>query len=366
MKAAVLFEAPGKFLIENVSIDKPGPHEVVVRVAATGLCHSDLHILNGSLRLPASFLPFPAVLGHEGAGVVEAVGSEVTYLRAGDHVVAFSAGFCGKCEWCFSDRPTLCQQNGLQRANDDRPRLRLANGTACAQFVSLGTFGEEMLVHENSLVKIDAGIPLDRAVLVGCAVSTGVGAVIRTAKVPPGANVAIVGCGGIGLNCIQGALIAGANRIVGIDINDGKLAMAKQFGATDVINSSEGDAVEQLLALLPGRGGVDHSFEALGLKQTCEVAYSVLRPGGTATMIGVGEGSFEIPISDASREKRVQGSRMGSMHFRRDLPYLLDLYLAGRLMLDELVTRRISLEEINEGYDAITGGATARSIVVFD
>ncbi len=307
------------------------------------------------------------MLGHEGAGVVEAVGPEVTYVRPGDHVISYPAAFCGLCGYCLSGRPTLCSgQASLQRGEGEQPRLRLADGRAAVQFTGLATFAEQMLVHENALVKIDPGIPLDRAALVGCGVPTGVGAVIRTARVPAGATVAVVGCGGIGLNVIQGAVLAGASRIIAIDINDGKLERARQFGATDVINNSAGDAAGQLDDLLPGAGGVDYSFEALGLKQTLELAFALLRPGGTATMIGVAAGTFEIPAGLLLRERKVQGSLMGSMRFRTDLPYLLGLYQQGRLKLDELVSSRITLAEINEGYAAISNGSIARSVVVFN
>jgi S-(hydroxymethyl)glutathione dehydrogenase/alcohol dehydrogenase len=361
VQAAVLFESPGALTIEDLRVDRPGPHEVLLRVAATGLCHSDLHYLDRHYPLEG-----PTVMGHEGAGVVEAVGSDVTYVKPGDHVISFPVGFCGHCEFCQAGRPTLCSQEGLRRTPGGEPRLRLANGDPCVQFVGLATFAEQMLVHERALVKIDPDIPLDRAALVGCAVPTGVGAVIRTAKVPPGANVAVIGCGGVGLNCIQGAVIAGANRIVAIDINDGKLALARQFGATDLINNSGGDAVDQLNDILPGTGGVDYSFEAIGLKQTYELAFAILRTGGTATLIGVPSGSIELPAGAFLRERRVQGSLMGSVRFRQDLPYFLDLYLAGRLKLEELVSSRIPLERINEGYKAITDGSVARSVVVFD
>ncbi|HVA43854.1 MAG TPA: Zn-dependent alcohol dehydrogenase [Acidimicrobiales bacterium] len=361
MKAAVLHHSPGELSIEDVSLDKPGPREVLVRVAATGLCHSDLHYLERAYELKG-----PMILGHEGAGRVEAVGSDVTYVRPGDHVIAYLAGFCGSCEWCLAGRMTLCPRVGLSRGNDEAPRIRLSDGRPCLQFAGLSTFAEEMLIHENTVVKIDPDIPLDRAALVGCAVPTGVGAVIRTAKVTPGATVAVIGCGGVGLNCIQGAVIAGARRIVAIDINDGKLATARDFGATDTINNSDGTALEQLDACLPGEGGVDYSFEALGSAQTYELAFSILRPGGTATVIGVASGTFTLPTGPFLAERRIQGCIMGSVRFRQDLPYLLDLYRAGRLKLDELVSKRIPLEQINEGYAAISDGSVARSVVVFD
>jgi S-(hydroxymethyl)glutathione dehydrogenase/alcohol dehydrogenase len=360
MKAAVLFESPGVLQMEDVSVDKPRPREVLVRVKATGLCHSDLHFLHRPTALEG-----PTVLGHEAAGFVEAVGSDVTYVRPGDHVISFPTAFCGQCEWCLSGRPTLCQRVGLTRQAGDE-RLRLQDGAPCIQFSGLGTFAEQMLVHENSLVKVSEEVPFDRAALLGCAVPTGVGAVIRTAKVPPGATVAVIGCGGIGLNCIQGALLAGASRIVAIDINDGKLRRAVEFGATDIIDNSNGDAVEQLRDLIPGADGVDYSFEATGLPQTYELAFEVLRIGGTATVLGIASGNITLPAAAFLRERTFQGSMMGSVRFRQDLPYLLELYLAGRLKLDELVTNHIALEDINEGYRTISEGSTARSIVVFD
>jgi S-(hydroxymethyl)glutathione dehydrogenase / alcohol dehydrogenase len=361
MKAAVLFTSPGQLSIEDVQVDTPHKREVLVRLVATGLCHSDLHYLEREYPWPS-----PMVLGHEGAGVVEAVGADVTYVRPGDHVISLPLGFCGQCEWCLSGRPALCDQDNLARGAGEPPRLRLADGAECLQFSGLSTFAEQMLVHENMLVKIDNEIPLDLAALLGCGVPTGVGAVIRTAQVPPGANVAVIGCGGIGLNCIQGAVIAGADRVIAIDINAGKLDRAREFGATDVIDNTAGDAAEQLRDLLPGSGGVDYSFEALGLPATYELAFALLRPGGTATMIGVAEGTIQLPAGAfVGGELRIQGSRLGSIRARQDIPYLLDLYAAGRLKLDELVSNRICLDQINEGYAAIGNGSIARSVVVF-
>lgn len=361
MKAAILYASPGSLTIEDVWIDKPAPSEVLVQVGATGLCHSDLHYLEN--KYPMSN---PIILGHEAAGIVEAVGQQVSYVKPGDHVIAFSRASCGRCEWCLSDRPTLCLQGGLARNTNESPRVRVKDGRSAIQFTGLGTFAEQMLVHQNSLVKIDSDIPFDRAALVGCAVPAGVGAVLRTAKVRTGATVAVIGCGGIGLNAIQGAVLAGASRIIAIDVVDGKLEMAREFGATDAINNREGDASAQVSELLPDAGGVDYTFEALGLRQTYELAFGLLRRGGTATMIGVGNETFELPMAKFLDERKVQGSVMGSVKFREDLPYFLGLYTAGRLKLDELVSRRIPLAEINEGYAAISDGSIARSVVVFE
>ena len=362
MRAAVLFTSPGKVSIEDVVVDRPQRREVLVRLVATGLCHSDGHYLEGGYTLTR-----PIVLGHEGAGVVEAVGEDVTYVRPGDHVVSLALGFCGQCEWCLSGRPALCDQENLARRPGEPPRVRLGDGTECTQKSGLATFAEQMLVHETALVRIDPQFPLDRAALLGCGVSTGVGAVIRTAKVPPGASVAVIGCGGIGLNCVQGAVLAGASRIVAIDINAGKLDRAREFGATDVIDNSAGDAVEQLRDLLPGSGGVDYSFEALGRPETYRLAFDILRPAGTATVIGLFGGTVELPAQAfLAGELRIQGSKLGSIRARQDVPFLLDLYAAGRLKLDELVSSRISLDQINEAFAAIGEGSVARSVVVFE
>jgi S-(hydroxymethyl)glutathione dehydrogenase / alcohol dehydrogenase len=364
MLAAVLHKSPGALSLEEVLIDEPMPHEVLIRTAATGLCHSDLHFMEWATPGWS-----PTVLGHEGAGVVEAVGSAVAYVKPGDHVITCLAGFCGECEFCLTGRPNLCANAKEQchRGPNDPPRLRLADGSPVVQFAGLSAFAEKMLVHEHMVVKIDDDIPLDRAALVGCAVPTGVGAALREARVRPGATVAVIGCGGVGLNVVQGAVIAGARRVIAIDINDGKLKTARLFGATDVINNSAGDALDQVNRLLPGEGGVDYSFEALGLEQTFELAFSLLRSGGTATMLGVSFDTFKIPIHDLlSRSRSIKGCVMGGVQFRQDLPYFLDLYKAGRLKLDELISNRISLEDINEGYAAIAHGAIARSVVVFD
>jgi S-(hydroxymethyl)glutathione dehydrogenase / alcohol dehydrogenase len=362
MKAAVLFESPGKLQIVDLHIDDPGPREVKVRIAAAGLCHSDLHYLDRGRPLAG-----PMVLGHEAAGVVEEVGSAVSYVQPGDHVVFFVVGYCDSCEWCVAGNFAMCDRKFVGRKRGEPTRLRLPDGSPCLQLSDLGAFAEQTLVHENLVARIPSDIPFDRAAIVSCGVPTGVGAVLNAARVRSGATVAVIGCGGIGLNCIQGAVLAGASRIVAIDINDGKLATARSFGATDTINNSAGDALERLGDLLPGTGGVDYSFEALGLQQTYELACTVLRKGGTATLLGVASGTFQIPMDGfAVQGKRIQGSPMGSVHFRRELPHYLELYRNGQLKLDELISNRIPLEQINEGYAAISDGNVARSVVIFD
>ena len=360
MRAAVLNRIPGPLEITDVQVDAPGPREVLVRVVASGLCHSDLHFMEGKYSCVT-----PAVLGHEAAGVVEAVGSEVASVRVGDHVVACLSVFCGSCDFCLTGRANLCQAPERDRAPNQPPRLS-RDGKPLFSFARLGAFAEQMLVHENALVAIRPEMPLDRAALIGCAVTTGIGAVLNTAKVPLGSTVAVLGCGGIGLNCIQGAALAGAGRIVAVDTLAWKLELARDFGATDLIDASEEDPVERVLALTGG--GIEYSFEAIGLKSTTEQAFNMLRRGGTATLIGmIPEGQMvELPGSEIRFEKKLQGSYMGSNRFRLDIPRYVDLYLNGKLKLDELVSARIGLDDVNAGYAALKRGEVARSVIVFD
>lgn len=361
MRAAVQFEVPGQLEIVDLAMDKPGPREVQIQVAASGLCHSDLHFLEGKYHTD-----LPCVLGHEASGVVVAVGRDVTYAEPGDHVVTCLSSFCGTCKFCVTGRPYLCNRQGLERTEDETPRLSL-DGRKVNQFARLGAFAEQMLVHENSTVVVNKEMPLDRAALVGCAVTTGVGAVVNTAHIPLGATVAVLGCGGIGLNAVQGAALAGAGTVIAIDKVAWKLDLARQFGATDVIDASEEDAVEAVLHLVPG--GVDFAFEAIGLKVAAEQAFEMLGKGGTAVIVGmIPEGQMieingELLMGDG---KSLVGSNMGSNRFRVDIPKYVDAYLAGKLKLDELVSRKISLDEVNEGYAALNRGEVARSVIVFD
>ena len=360
MRAAVLHQIPGDLVIEDVSVDKPGRHEVLIRTAAAGLCHSDLHFMEGKYPYVT-----PVVLGHESAGVVEAVGDDVTYVAPGDHVITCLSVFCGHCDYCLSGRPNLCQAPERVRAETEAPRLSL-NGQPVTQFINCSSFAEQMLVHENAIVKIRDDMPLDRAALIGCGVTTGVGAVFRTARVEPGSTVAVIGCGGIGLNCVQGAAIAGAGRIIAVDLNETKLKMAEQFGATDLVDAGAGDPVAQVQELTGG--GVHYSFEAIGLKQTAEQSFSMLRSGGTATIIGMIPFGTTIELNgfEFLGEKRIQGSNMGSNRFRIDMPRYIDMYLDGRLKLDELVSARIGLDDVNDGFENMKRGDLARSVIIFD
>jgi S-(hydroxymethyl)glutathione dehydrogenase/alcohol dehydrogenase len=359
MKAAVLNSTPSPFDVEDIDIDRPGPHEVLIRTAAAGVCHSDLHFAEG--KWPTKT---PIVMGHESAGVVEGVGSEVSYVAPGDHVITCVSVFCGQCEFCLSGRPALCQDPSRGRAASAAPRLS-RGGKPVEQFALLGGYAEQMLVHEHGLVRIDPDVPLDRAALIGCGVLTGIGAVFHSAKVRPGETVAVIGCGGIGLNCIQGALIAGARRVIAVDVLENKLEMARQFGATDTVNAND-DPVEQVKRLTGD--GVDHAFEAIGLKVATEQAWAMLRRGGTATIIGMIPmgATIELPGMQFMQEKKIQGSTMGSNRFRIDMPLIIDYYRQGRLKLDELVSARMPLDDINRAFDAMKAGEVARSVLLFD
>ncbi|HXY94908.1 MAG TPA: Zn-dependent alcohol dehydrogenase [Acidimicrobiia bacterium] len=359
MRAAVLHECPGWLDITDLDVGSIGPREVLVQTQAAGLCHSDLHCIEGTLPVAV-----PVVLGHESAGVVEAVGSDVTDFRPGDRVIACTSAACGLCVMCSTGRPNMCQSPPRRPGHLDAALSE--HGTPVAQFAGLGGFAEQMLLPEQALMKLDLEVPVEVAALVGCAVTTGLGAVFNTAKVPPGATVAVVGCGGIGLNVVQGAVVAGAARVIAVDVSDEKLDRARTFGATDTVDATAGDPVAQVRELTGG--GVQYSFEALGRKETSEQAFGMLAPGGTATIIGISPFGtmFELSALDFIQEKKMQGSIMGSNRFRIDMPYYLRLYQQGRIKLDELISQRIKLDEINDGYEKLQAGVGARSVIVFD
>ncbi|NNE97237.1 MAG: Zn-dependent alcohol dehydrogenase [Acidimicrobiales bacterium] len=361
MKAAVLNEIPGRLEIEEVSIGSPGPREVLVRTAAAGLCHSDLHFMEGTYQTAV-----PAVLGHESAGVVEAVGSMVSYVEPGDHVITCLAAFCGHCEDCLGGHPARCQRKGadLVRRPDEPPRLSRGD-EPLSQFLYCSSFAEQLLVHEHALVKIREDMPLERAALIGCGVTTGLGAVFRTARVDPGSDVVVIGCGGIGLSAVQGARIAGANRIIAVDMHSPKLELAQTLGATHVIDASSDDPVKAVKELTGG--GARFTFEAVGLKQTAEQAFRMLRTGGQATVIGLIPLGTNVEVHgvELTNEKTLTGSNMGSTQFRTDMPRFVDMYLDGRLKLDEMISATLELEQINEGFEAMKSGGVARQIISF-
>ncbi|MBK1787325.1 Zn-dependent alcohol dehydrogenase [Prauserella cavernicola] len=359
MKAAVLTRISGPLELLDVQLADPAPDEVVVRVAASGICHSDKHAYDGGQSMP-----LPAVLGHEVAGVVQRTGADVRGLRPGDHVVTAPSGFCGRCDWCLSGLSHHCAANGRTRPAGQPSRLSM-DGAPVTAFVGLGGFAEYLLVHESALCPVPTELPLDRAALLGCAVVTGFGAVLRTAEVRPGATVAVLGCGGVGLNVVQAARFAGAARIVALDRQPAKLERARHFGATDVVDASEGDAAEQVRELTGG--GVEHAFEVVGRPETVEQSFAMLRPRGTTTMVGVpGAGDrASIPLPELLQEKRLQGSRLGSSRFRIDVDLYARLYLEGRIMLDELLSHRVGLAEAGDALAGMDTSTAARTVVVF-
>jgi S-(hydroxymethyl)glutathione dehydrogenase / alcohol dehydrogenase len=360
MKAAVLHAANQLLTIEEVALAKPGSRDVLIRTAFAGLCHSDLHFIEGLYPHPT-----PCVLGHESAGIVEAVGDAVTYVKPGDHVITCLSVFCGTCSQCVTGHPNLCENTEVKLPPGVSRRLSWKGGELMNQFLNLSSFAEQMLVHENAIVKIDPDIPLDRAALVGCGVMTGVGAVFNAAKVEPGSTVAVIGCGGVGLSAVNGAALAGAERIIAIDTVASKLELARTMGATDTLNASNADPVKAVREMTGG--GVNYSFEALGTKTTAEQAFQMLRGGGTATIIGMVPLGVKIELHgyDFLRDRKLQGTSMGGNRFRVDMPRLLSLWRQGRLKLDHLISGKLKLDQINDGFAALKSGAPVRQLIDF-
>lgn len=361
MKAAVLREVNAPMTIEEIAIAKPIGREVLVRVAAVGLCHSDLHIIDGSYPNP-----LPAVLGHEVAGVVEEVGPEVHTVKPGDHVVLCLTFHCGHCPQCHSGNSHRCLTPEAARGEDQPPRLVKGDERFDA-FMKIGGFAEQVLVHESGVVAIRRDVPLDKVCLIGCGVTTGFGAVVNTAGARPGDTVVIIGCGGVGLSAVNGAAAAGANRIIAVDRVPGKLDMARSFGATDVVDASEADIVEAVRELTRGLGA-NHVIEAIGRKDTIEASYRMLAKGGRATVVGMTPPDLKVEISAAAllTERGIQGSLMGGVRNTIDIPNYVDLYLAGRLHLDQLVSRTRPLEEINLAVEDMKAAQIARTVITFD
>jgi S-(hydroxymethyl)glutathione dehydrogenase / alcohol dehydrogenase len=360
MKAAVLHSPNEPLAIEDVSPAKPGPREVLLRTAFAGLCHSDLHYIEGLFPHPT-----PCVIGHESSAIVEEVGDDVVYVKPGDHVITCLSVFCGTCSQCLTGHPNLCENTDVKMPPGASRRLSWNGGQLMHQFLNLSSFAEQMLVHENALVKIDADIPLDRAALVGCGVVTGVGAVFNAAKVEPGTTVAVIGCGGVGLSAVNGAALAGAARVIAVDTVPSKLEIARTVGATDTVDASKTDAVEEVNQMTGG--GVHYAFEAIGTKGTAEQAFAMLRPGGTATIIGMVPFGVKIELHgfDFLRDRKLQGTSMGSNRFRVDMPRLLSLWRQGRLKLDHLISGRLELAEVNEGFAALKSAAAVRQLIDF-
>lgn len=366
-RAAVLEGVQQLFRILPIELDTPRPDEVVVRLAASGVCHSDWHIVTGDMAAP-----FPYVCGHEGAGVVEAVGASVTRVHPGDHVVFAFMPSCGVCRWCSSGKTNLCDLGAINRSGarrDGSTRLRDDTGRPLRQFCQISTFAERTLVAEGSIVKIDPDLPLHRACLVGCGVPTGMGAAINRARVRPGSSVVVVGCGGIGMNVIQGARLAGAALIVGVDRLDFKLEQARRFGATHTVNAAREDVPARVRELTNGVGA-DYTFEAIGTPVTFGLAFACAGKGSTTVLIGVApERSETIPVNPFELvlyQKALLGTLYGTCNPRTDIPRLLDLYRAGRLMLDELVTCEYRLDQINEAFADLLAGRVVRGVIRYD
>lgn len=362
MRAAVLYESRQPMVIETVELDDPQPGELLVKIAASGVCRSDLHVLNGEWRSP-----MPIVLGHEASGTVVEVGPNVTRAKVGDPIVLSFAPSCGYCAYCVSGRGHLCatmraEKPGMLPGGSSRLRK---NGQVIHHFARTASFAEYAVIHESAAVPISSSVSLELAALVGCSVTTGVGAVLNTARVPAGATVAVIGCGGVGLNVIQGARLVNAGRIIAVDVAEDKLTFARRFGATDVVNAREQDPVRAIRQLT--EGGAEYAFEALGTAGTIRIAVDALRPGGTAVVVGMAPHGEEAAI-DAYMltwgEKTLKGCFYGSARARIDMPMLIGLAEAGKLELGGLVTRRAPLEQINEAYAALERGEPGRGLIV--
>ena len=361
MKAAVLIEAGKPLQIEQINIANPGPHEVLIRTAACGLCHSDLHFIEGTYPHP-----LPAIPGHEAAGIGEAVGSEVRTVKVGDAVVTCLSAFCGHCEYCVTGRMSLCLGGETRRRPSEAPRLTRPDGSIVNQMLNLSAYAEMMLVHEHACVAIHPDMPLPQASVIGCAVTTGAGTIFNACKVTPGETVAVIGCGGVGLATINAAKIAGAGRIIAADPLPEKRAMALKLGATDVVDALADDAAAQIQELT--KGGVDHAIEAVGRPASGTLAVKSLKRGGTATILGMMPLQHSVGLSamDLLSGKKLQGAIMGGNRFPVDIPRLVDFYMRGLLDLDTIISETIPLERINEGFDQMKRGDSARSVIVFD
>ena len=360
MKAAVLIEAGKPLVIEQVNISNPGPHEVLIRTVACGLCHSDLHFIEGTYPHP-----LPAIPGHEAAGIVEAVGSEVRTVKVGDAVITCLSAFCGHCEYCVTGRMSLCLGAETRRKPGEASRLTRPDGSPVAQMLNLSAYAEMMLIHEHACVAINPEMPLPQASVIGCAVTTGAGTIFNACKVTPGETVAVIGCGGVGLATINAAKIAGAGRIIAADPMPEKRALAMKLGATDVIDAMADDAAKQIQELT--KGGVDHAIEAVGRPASGELAVKSLKRGGTATILGMMPLQHSVGLSamDLLSGKKLQGAIMGGNRFPVDIPRLVDFYMRGLLDLDSIISETIPLEQINEGFDKMKRGDAARSVIVF-
>ncbi len=373
MKAAVLAGVNQPFVIEELELDPPGAGEALIRMAATGVCHSDLHVVSGDLSRP-----FPVVLGHEGAGIVQEIGEGVTDVKPGDHVILTYLPACGKCRWCHTGQPTLCDLGALLRTGkmlDGTSRLHRPDGTEISNFLFVSTWAEYSVVPEASLVAIPDYVPLERVCLFGCGFTTGFGAVTNSVHIRPGETATIVGCGGLGLAAVQGARMSSAGKIIAVDVHPEKLAMARKFGATHtVLNAHAPDEVIREIMDITWGLGTDFSFEFVGFDQaneTIDIAFRAVRKGGTLCLVGVGSAAYkELPIDPYSLalwRKKVQGVLFGDAQFQWDIPKYVRLFEDGRIDLDGIVTHELRLEDINTAVENIlAGNRVARQVIRFD
>ena len=363
-KAVVCREINKPVVVEEIEVESPRRGEVMIRLAACGVCHSDYSVTTGTIPFPP-----PVVLGHEGAGIVIEVGEGVTEIAVGDAVVSSFVSMCGKCRYCQTGRPQLCDQaaKAAYTLPDGTVRTKDRQGKPLNIFSGCGVMAEVATLHVDNTVKIAKDIPLDRAALVSCGVMTGVGAVVNTARVAPGSVTVVFGCGGVGLNAIQGCVIAGAAMIVAVDMSDAKLEMARQFGATHVLNAKTEENVVKAIRKMTG-GGADYAFECVGYGEIAAQAYGCLRKGGTAVVVGVASQKDTTTLRTASltfEEKTLTGSYFGSARPREDFPRLLALYRAKRLKLDELITRSYTIDEAPQAFADLAAGRNARGVIVF-
>lgn len=364
MQAAVLDGVGKKFEIRELEIAAPQKNEVLVKIKATGLCASDLNAVDGKRNL----VPFPAVIGHEAAGIVEAIGENVTNVAVGDHVIISIVPYCGNCTYCKQGQPNFCGTAGDAMGQgglfDGTSRLS-SNGQKVNQFLCVASFAEYSVVPDSGVIKIDKAMPLDRAALISCAVLTGYGAVTNTAKVKAGSTVAVFGCGGVGLNTIQAAKIVGASTIIAVDISDEKLELAKTFGATHAVNSKTDDPAKFIKDLT---GGVDYAFEALGREETIQAAWKSVGAFGQLTLVGLMKHGATLTIDAGPfvNEQSIKGCYFGSSDIKKDVPMLVQSYLNNELKLDELITSRIKLEDLDVAFERLRQGEGARNVIVFD
>ena len=364
MKAAVLYERGAPFKVEEVRLDHPKKHEVLVKVAAAGICRSDYHILKDE-----SNHPVPAVLGHEGSGIVEAVGEDVVMVKPGDHVIMSFVPNCGHCFYCETGNPQLCDAHASTTGTmfDGTTRLFNKDGAPLLHMGKVACFAEQTVVPDAGCIPIAKNVPLEAAALIGCCVPTGVGAATHRAKVEPGSTVAVLGCGGVGLNAIQGARLANASKIIAIDILDHKLEFTYKFGATHTVNARSENVVDKVMEMTEGRG-VDYAIEAYGSAETVENAFNMTRKGGTIVVVGLSpkwERASLDPQALTRNEKALLGSYYGSVRPRQDMPNLVQMYMQGKLDVEGLIQRTYTLDQINDAYDDLEKGEVGRGIIKF-